>query len=226
VIFLGGADFGVAGSEQTVWRSINAGQDWDKVFEGTDGNFVTDIEIDEDGTDQKLVASYDGYNDPQQGGALRSIDGGATWMQALDGLPGFSRLPRLCASPGDPEVFFMSAWMDFSHATVYRTDDAGAHWKSTGWSGDLIADIACDPSNDQVLYVAQNTGVPAAQSEDAAVSFTPFADGLENAGFPRDLAITNAGGVSQLLMATSKGSYVTEIPHTDDTIFADGFDGP
>ena len=225
LILLGGADFGqIFGSDQTIWRSANAGQSWDKVFEGTDGNFVTDIEIVEDGTDQTMVASYDGFGDPPQGGALRSINGGESWVLAQDGLTQFSRLPRLCASPGNPQVFFMSAWLDFSHATVYRTDDAGASWTSTGWSGDLIADIACDPSNDQVLYVAQNTGAPAAQSEDAAVSFTPFADGLENAGFPRDMAITNAGGVSQLLMATSKGSYVTEIPHTDDTIFANGFD--
>ena len=226
LIFLGGADFGVAGSEQTIWRSINAGQDWEKVFEGENGNFVTDIEIDEDGTDQMLVASYNGYNDPQQGGALRSITGGETWIPALDGLTGFSRLPRLCASPSDPQVFFMSAWLDFSHSTVYRTDDAGANWTSTGWDGDLIADIACDPADDQVLYVAQSSGVPAQRSEDQGVTFTPFADGLENAGFPRDLAITNAGGVAQLLMATSKGSYVTPIPAgVADRIFADGFEG-
>jgi len=227
LIFLGGEDFGVAGNEITVWRSDDAGAGWDKVYEGAPGDFVTDIEIAEDGTDQNLVASYDGYTDPQQGGALRSTDGGLTWDLALTGLPGFSRLPRLCGSPGNPQTFFMSSALDFSNSTVYRTDDAGASWTSTGWQGDLIMDIACDPGNDQVLYVAQGSGEPAARSEDQGVTFTPFASGLDNAGGPRDLAITPAGSAApQLLMATSKGSYVTPIPGGGgDTIFADGFDG-
>jgi len=224
LILLGGADFGVAGSEQTVWRSIDAGANWDKVFEGTDGNFVTDIEIAEDGTDQLMVASYDGYNDPQQGGALRSIDGGATWQLALDGLPGFSRLPRLCESPTHPETIFMSSWVDFSHSTIYRTDDAGATWTSTGYSGDLIADIACNPVDEQVLYVAQASGQPVQRSGDGGVTFSPFSTGLSNPGGPRDLAITPVSDfAAELLMAASKGSYLTPIV-ADDTIFADGFD--
>ncbi|HJU39252.1 MAG TPA: hypothetical protein VJ724_06730, partial [Tahibacter sp.] len=224
VIFLGGADFGVAGSEQTVWKTADGGQTWTKVFEGEDGNFVTDIEIAEDGTDQRLVASYDGYNDPQQGGALRSTDGGDTWTWALDGLTGFSRLPRLCASPGRPDTFFMSAWLDFSHATVYRTDDDGATWTSTGWSGNPIADIACDPIDSRSIYVSQASGAKVEHSSDEGVTFTAFASGLDAAGGPRDLAISYLGDMtSQLLLATSKGSYITPIA-SSDVIFADGFD--
>ena len=33
LILLGGADFGVAGFEATIWRSTDAGQSWTKVFE-------------------------------------------------------------------------------------------------------------------------------------------------------------------------------------------------
>jgi len=101
----------------------------------------------------------------------------------------------------------------------------GAQTATQSRWGDYSA-LSVDPADDQVLYVAQSSGVPAQRSEDQGVTFTPFADGLENAGFPRDLAITNAGGVAQLLMATSKGSYVTPIPAgVADRIFADGFEG-
>ena len=227
LILLGGADFGVAGFAVTVWRSINAGTDWDKVYQGRDFDFVTDIEIVEDGTDQNMVASFDGFTSPNQGGALNSTDGGATWNLAVNGLPDFARLPRLCTTALDTPTIYMSAALDFSTSTIFRTDDAGATWTSTGWSGDLIADIACDPSDANVLYVAQSTGALAARSDDQGVTFTPFDTGLDNAGGPRDLAITADAGAPRLLMATSKGSYATDIPAGGpDEIFADGFDGP
>jgi len=94
--------------------------------------------------------------------------------------------------------------------------------------GDFIADIACDPSDAQVLYVAQGTGAKAARSADQGVTFTDFDTGLDNAGGPRDIAITADTSAPRLLMATSKGSYATPIPGggVTDRIFADGFDGP
>ena len=101
LILLGGADFGVAGNAVTIWRTIDGGGQWTKVYEGRDGDFTTDIEIVEDGTDQNMVASYDGFTDPNQGGAFNSTDGGATWNLALNGLPDFARLPRLCTSPAN-----------------------------------------------------------------------------------------------------------------------------
>jgi hypothetical protein len=226
LILLGGADFGVAGSAVTVWRSTNGGADWDKVYAGRDGDFTTDIEIVEDGTDQNMVASYDGFTSPNQGGAFNSTDGGATWNLAVNGLPDFSRLPRLCTSLANPGTVYMSAAPDFSTGTVFHTEDAGATWTSTGWSGDVIADIACDRSDANVLYVAQSTGAKAARSDDAGVTFADFDTGLDNAGGPRDLAITADAVAPRLLMATSRGSYATPIPGgITDRIFADAFDG-
>jgi len=222
LIFLGGDDFATTAS--TVWRTPDGGQNWVKVYLGAAGNVITDIEISEDGSDRTLLASYDGYNKPQYGGAIRSTDGGDSWSPALEGLPAFSRLPRLCAQAGNPQVFFMSSWLDFSHAAVYRTDDAGTTWTSTGWNGDLIADIACDPIDGRSIYISQSSGAKVQHSSDEGVTFTPFVSGLDNAGGPRDLAVSYLGDMtSQLLLATSKGSYVTSIV-SDDTIFAGGFE--
>ncbi len=228
LILLGGSDFGVAGFAVTVWRSTNAGADWTKVYAGRDNDFTTDIEIVEDGTDQNMVASYDGFTDPNQGGAFNSTDGGATWNLAVTGLPDYARAPRLCTSLANPGTIWMSLATDASHSGVYHTEDAGASWSSTGWTGDFIADIACDPSDPQVLYVAQGTGAKAARSADQGATFTDFDTGLDNAGGPRDIAITADTSAPRLLMATSKGSYATPIPGggVTDRIFADGFDGP
>ncbi len=109
---------------------------------------------------------------------------------------------------------------------MFHTEDAGATWTSTGWTGDLIVDIACDPSDADVLYVAQGTGAKVARSDDQGVSFADFDTGLDNSGGPRDIAITADSDAPRLLMATSRGSYATPIPGgIADRIFADGFDG-
>ena len=85
-------------------------------------------------------------------------------------------------------------------------------------------ELTCDPSLPSVLYVAQGTGAKAARSDDHGVTFTGFDTGLDNAGGPRDLAITADEAAPRLLMATGRGSYATPIPGITDRIFADGFD--
>ena len=84
LILLGGADFGVAGFEGTIWRSTDAGLSWTKVFESATGTVerVTDLEIIEDGTDQNMVAAWNSESGDNIGGALRSTDGGASWFDS------------------------------------------------------------------------------------------------------------------------------------------------
>ena len=112
LILLGGADFGVAGFEGTIWRSTDAGDSWTKVYELGDFHRITDIEIIEDGQirtwSQLGTASRDNI-----GGALRSTDGGASWFDSSSGLPAFFRGPRLCASPSDPQTLLISGWLSF-----------------------------------------------------------------------------------------------------------------
>ena len=212
LILLGGSDFGVAGFEATIWRSTDAGGSWTKVFESTAGTTerVTDLEILEDGTDQNMVAGWNSESGDNIGGALRSTDNGATWFDSSSGLPAFFRGPRLCASPADPQTLLISAWLSFQSGGLFRTTDAGATWASTGWTGNqTVGDVACHPINDQMLFVTQLSGGDAVlRSQDGGATFTPFANGLENAVAPRELAFA---GNSRLLLASAKGSYGTDL---------------
>jgi hypothetical protein len=223
LILLGGSDFGVAGNEQTVWRTTDGGLTWVKQYEGEGGAFVGDIEIIEDGTDQTMVAAYTGYNSPDQGGVLRSLDGGATWTPGYTQAT-YAQRPMLCGSPGHPQTLFMGTATGWTAGDVLRSDDGGANWTPTGWTGAAVVDLVCDPLDDHVLYLALNGSTRAMRSADQGVTFSAFASGLETAGFPRALAITQApGSGARLLMATDKGSYATPLP-AGDVIFADGFD--
>ncbi|MBN8726811.1 MAG: hypothetical protein J0H15_03805 [Xanthomonadales bacterium] len=221
LILLGG-DFGVAGWGSTVWRSTDAGQNWTKVFLGDDNDKVSDLEFASADDDAEVVAVYDGFNDPQQGGALRSDDSGASWSPALNGLPGYMRQPHLCRTTGVPAAVYLAATGNAGNGAVFRSDDAGGTWNGTAWSGPSIADIACDPLDGDVLYLAQFGADRVVRSEDAGASFAPYAQGLEGSGAPRELATTMGQGETQLVLATASGSYAT-LP--DEEIFVDGFDG-
>ena len=212
LILLGGSDFGVAGFEGTIWRSTDAGGSWTKVFESATGTIerVTDLEIVEDGTDQNMVAAWNSESGDNIGGALRSTDNGASWSDSSTGLPGFFRGPRLCASPSDPQTLFISAWLSFQSGGLFRMTDGGVNWTSTGWTGNqTVGDVACHPTDDQLLFVTQLSGGDAVlRSQDGGATFAPFANGLENAVAPRELAFA---GNLRLLLASAKGSYGTDL---------------
>ena len=218
LILLGGADFGVAGFEGTIWRSTDAGLSWTKVFESAMGTVerVTDLEIIEDGTDQNMVAAWNSESGDNIGGALRSTDGGASWFDSSTGLPAFFRNPRLCASPTHPQSLVVSASLSFQSAGLFRTTDSGATWTSTGWTGNAtVGDVACHPVDDQMLFVTQLSGSDAVlRSQDGGATFAPFANGLENVVAPRELAFA---GSSRLLLASAKGSYATGLATTTPT---------
>jgi photosystem II stability/assembly factor-like uncharacterized protein len=210
LILLGGADFGVAGFEGTIWRTSDAGQTWTKVSEAADFQPVTDIDIVQDGLDQVMVASHDDTSGGNQGGLLRSTDGGLSWAPSGSGLPtAFLRAPHLCAPGGDPQVFYLSGWLSFSSSGLFRTSDGGMTWASTGWTGNALeGDVACHPG-DPALYISlQSEGSQVVRSEDGGVTFLPFANGLEGVAAPRQLAFA---GVSRLLLASNKGSYATQL---------------
>ena len=201
LILLGGADFGVAGFEGTIWRSTDAGQSWTKVYELGDFHRVTDLEIVEDGTDQNMVAAWNSESGDNIGGALRSTDGGASWFDSSTGLPAFFRGPRLCASPTDPHSFVVSASLSFNSGGLFRTTDSGATWTSTGWTGtNMVGDVACNPVDDQMLFVTQLSGDAVLRSTDGGATFAPFSNGLENVVAPRELAFAGDFAVAYWLV--------------------------
>jgi photosystem II stability/assembly factor-like uncharacterized protein len=210
LILLGGSDFGVAGSEATIWRSTDAGQSWNKVYEVGESDKVTDLEIIKDGTNQNMVAVWTSYSGDNIGGALRSTDGGASWFPSSTGLPAFFRDPRLCASPTDPQTLIVSGWLSFGSGGLFRSTDGGARWTSTGWTGNAtVGDVACHPADDQTLFVTQLSGGDAVlRSQDGGATFAPFAKGLEGVVAPRELAFA---GNFELLLASAKGSYATDL---------------
>ncbi len=212
LIITGGADFGVAGFEATVWHTPDGGETWQKTYEGpVDSEHVTAIEIVEDGSDAVMVASFTDFGEAQTGGALRSIDGGLSWSESSAGLPSGAQGTGLCASPGDVDTFFLADGdLGIGLGGLHVSTNAGETWASSGFHESLIQDVVCDPSDDQVMYAARLFGTLAFRSEDQGATFVPFSTGLEAAGNAEDLGHA-AGTQPRLLLATSTGAYARNL---------------
>ncbi|MFG3417933.1 WD40/YVTN/BNR-like repeat-containing protein [Micromonospora sp. NPDC048063] len=209
LILLTGADFGYAGTEATIWRTLDRGQTWTKVHEGTSGQAALDVEIVENGTDQEMIASINDRSGAYASSVLRSEDGGTSWFTSMIGLSGRYMNPYLCASSHDPRVVYLAAWLASSSTGVYRSLDGGVTWESTGWTSNAtVADLACDPADGRTLYMSLNTDPRVVRSADAGTTFSPFDSGIESVRQPRTLTFA---GPSRLLLATAKGSYATNL---------------
>lgn len=223
LILAGGSDFGVAGAEPTIWRSTDAGQGWAKVYEGIglDGAFVKDVEIVEDGTDDEMLAAYY-FGSP--GGVLRSTDSGGNWSASDTGLPGDVEAASLCATASDPGTFYLAdRAFGAGSGGLHRSTDRGQSWQSTGYTGAPLEEVVCDPADDDVLYIAQIFAPEVVlRSENQGATFSPFGDGLTDAGAVRALAVEADGTGPHLLLATTRGTFTVKLE--PDLIFRDGFE--
>ena len=55
-----------------------------------------------------MLASFTDFGVSQDGGVLRSIDGGVSWTDSVFGLPAGVQGAALCASPTDASTFYLA----------------------------------------------------------------------------------------------------------------------
>jgi hypothetical protein len=220
-----GGDFGVAGFERTIWRTIDGGAHWDKVYEpaGSNGH-VRNVQRVQDGADLVLVAAFDDRSGGNLGGALRSTDGGSTWGGAEHGLNPLFTGAALAAWPGDVNTFFLANSYNPTGGPpgggLQFTPSAGQGWVSTGFL-DPVNDVLCDPLDDQVVYL-MNSSQLVLRSADRGASAQPFNAGLGGAGQLRQMAYAG-GAVPRLLLASSSGTYARDLAPRLGDLNCDGF---
>ncbi len=216
LIIATGSDFGVAGTEPTVWRSADQGGTWTKAYEGPQATLdIMDVEIVQDGTDQTVVACYRSFSSGFTGGALRSTDGGNTWAMSNAGLPAVVRAESLCASPSSPLRFFL-ANQSAPSGGVYETTDGGQTWQSAGLNASIFK-VECSPQDANVLYASSSVVPRLRRSTDGGATFSAYDSGAEDAGFVRDIHVSATG--NELFAATSNGSWFTLAGETLGTAY-------
>jgi hypothetical protein len=207
----GGADFGVAGPEGTIWRSPDAGTAWTKALETTTGQDGTAqrVMIVPDGTDQIVLAGMQTFSSAPVNGVYRSIDSGVKWVQILGtGLPSSLWGYDLTTSPTDPHTVYVTDG-NFSGGGIYRSTDAGANW-SPYLTGFNVRGIAIDPSSaNDVYFWTVFAAAPVYHASQNGSSVIAASSGLSGAS-PRQI-IAVPGSKPRLLLATTIGTYELQL---------------
>jgi photosystem II stability/assembly factor-like uncharacterized protein len=162
--------------ERGVFRSLDGGRTFDRVLYKDENTGAADLVMDP-GNPQVLFAALwaarvapweirSGESFVIQGSGLyKSSDGGATWQQIKQGLPGEGdKVGRIgiAIAPGNSRRMYLTLEAA-KEPGVYRSDDAGETWRRVnedhriGGRGPGAMGIAVSPSDPETLYVANTS---------------------------------------------------------------------
>ncbi|HKU68882.1 MAG TPA: hypothetical protein VJP85_14000 [Candidatus Baltobacteraceae bacterium] len=159
--------------ERGLYRSTDGGATWTCVLYKNDGNTGAATVVIDPKNPQIVYANLWASRNPpwrlsdvlqlwQDGGVYKSADGGTTWTQLHGGLPGKIGRVGIAVSPSDDSHLY--AWVNGEDACgIYRSADAGATWTRENdedricGRGDDFSGIAVDPTNPDIVYVANTT---------------------------------------------------------------------
>ncbi len=165
---------GIAGQPHTffmgttgggVWKSTDAGHNWENVSDGFFGGSIGAVAVAP--SDPNVIYVGQGSADVRGNtstgrGAYKSVDGGKTWT--FIGLRETGQIGRIEVHPQDPDLVYVAAlghpFGKNPERGVYRSQDGGATWEhvlalsdSTGAS-----DLAMDGHNPRILYAGMWRG--------------------------------------------------------------------
>ncbi len=125
------------GGERGLYKSTDGGETWNKTLGDDEWTGVTDILIDPRDPDRlyaatwqrhRTVAAYMGGG-PNSGIHL-STDGGETWSELKNGIPGgYKGKIGLAISPQKPDVVYAAIELNQGEGGVWRSADRGASWR-------------------------------------------------------------------------------------------------
>src|SRR5438046_2574469 len=152
----------VAAAAGGIWKSTNNGVTWRPVFD--DKNIISMGMLAIAQTDTNVV--WAGTGEPNSrntiepgAGVYKSTDGGMHWT--LTGLEKSQHIGRIAIDPRNANVVYVAAlgpaWKAGGERGLYKTTDGGTTWKlikpaANDRTG--AVDVAIDPSNPDILYLA------------------------------------------------------------------------
>jgi photosystem II stability/assembly factor-like uncharacterized protein len=178
-----------ANKERGIYKTADGGKTWTPSLQIDENTGAIDVLVDPSNSQNVYAALWArrrypwGFtNGSAASGIYKSIDAGKTWKKLTDGLPESVGRIGLDLYRKNPKTLFAVVESDLGgggdletirsrSGGVFRTDDAGAHWKRVSNitpRGFYFGKVRVDPGNDQRLYVL---GFGVAVSDDGGKTF-------------------------------------------------------
>jgi hypothetical protein len=178
-------------TERGVYRSTDGGATFERVLYADENSGAFDLALDPSDARTLYATLWAARQPPWEttdggsfggkgtSGLFKSADGGTTWKQLENGLPGAAQgLGRMAVAiaPSDPKRVYAFATAT-DKAGVYRSDDAGATWAFANGAdriterGEDLVTLAVDPRDRDAVYESNTTTY---KSTDAGKTFVPL----------------------------------------------------
>ncbi len=157
-------------------------------------------------------------------GLLRSIDGGATFVRADEGLPrtvwGAVTLLGWSARPGDPWHVLAAVAAPDGAARLVQSRDGGASWQTLAWPGTAVRSLVVTPTEPAMLLVAGEEELWQRGLDGGEWSSMALPDDLQGnaplllavaAGDAHDLFASNGVGLWHLSLDAAQTGRLTEL---------------
>jgi len=157
LIFIGGNNFGANGWASMIYRSTDAGENWDNVFMGPDNDGFKYLYIDPVSNDQTVYAAY--KTESSGGGFIKSIDGGDNWLPINTGIPSATKWGgAIICDPDNADILYGGAGgYGGTAGMVYRSENGGSSWTAMNMSlsnFSKVTDLLLSPLNPGVIYAS------------------------------------------------------------------------
>lgn len=157
-----------SGGQRGLFKSTDGGKTWRNVLHKGEWTGVTDVAMDPNNPNVLYAATHQRHrtvwaliNTGPESGIHKSVDGGETWTELKNGLPGGNKgKTGLAVSPQKSNVVYATIELDGRTGGFWRSDDFGASWtKMSDYMGGgtgphYYQEIWCDPHRFDVIYQA------------------------------------------------------------------------
>jgi photosystem II stability/assembly factor-like uncharacterized protein len=151
------------GEERGLYKSVDGGENWEKVLEISENTGVNNVVIDPSNPDimyatseQRRRTSFTKIGGGPESAVYKSTDAGTTWRKVMKGLPGVDIGGMgIAVSPVDPNVVYLIVEAANDKGGFFRSTDKGESWdKMSDYhsSGQYYNEIFCDPKDVDKVY--------------------------------------------------------------------------
>lgn len=204
-------------AERGIYRSRDGGRTWQQVHHVSDRTGAVDLVMNPKNPRELYAALWTAERKPwtlvdggDEGGIVKSVDGGDTWTEVTGGLPD-GELGRigLALSPARPDRVWAQVTTADDSGGLFRSDDAGATWRRVNAERKIqvrawyYTHLTADPRDPDTVY---SIGLRFWRSVDGGRTFerirTPHGDNHDlwiNPDDPRIMIEANDGGATVTL---------------------------